>query len=196
MEIKDGNTDYTPPLEDNRLGITDKNLINMYEASGITKAELYLQELDIDTCFGISLVLDLHRMAFGELYDWAGKWRTIDVQVGKLSPPIFTKVPNLMYQYADEVDFKLSTSSKKEELAEIFAYLHHRFVWIHPFNNGNGRTARLLLDFAALSKGYEPIYLYHREGEARKNYIDALRKADEGNYKALSTMILTKLTPF
>jgi cell filamentation protein len=190
------NTDYTPNIEDNLLGLTDKNDINIYEASGVTKAELYLQELEMDARFSISLILELHRMVFGELYDWAGKWRMIDVQVGKLNPPTFAKVPNLMYQYADEIDFRLSISHETEQLAEVFAYLHHRFVWIHPFNNGNGRTARLLLDFAALLKGYEPIRLYHREGEARMAYIATLQAADEGNYQPLSQLILKELTPF
>lgn len=190
------NTDYTPNIEDNLLGLNNKEDINLYEASGITKVELYLQELDTDTNFDISLILEIHRIAFGELYDWAGKWRTIDVQVGKLSPPLFLKVPNLMYQYADEVAFRLSVTEKKEQLAEVFAYLHHRFVWIHPFNNGNGRTARLLLDFAALFKGYEPIQLYHREGEARQTYINALRAADNGDYTLLSALILSELTTF
>jgi cell filamentation protein len=190
------NTDYTPNIDDNLLGLTSKEDINLYEASGITKAELYLQELDMETPFDIGLILDIHRIAFGELYNWAGKWRAIDVQVGKLNPPTFTKVPNLMYQYVDEVSFKLSIVSSKEDLAEVFAYLHHRFVWIHPFNNGNGRTARLLLDFATLLKGYEPIQLYHREGDARLMYIEALRAADNGNYQILSDLILNELTPF
>jgi fido (protein-threonine AMPylation protein) len=98
MDIK-GNTDYTPGIDDNLLGLTDKNLINLYEASGIAKAELLLHELDEDTKFEIGLILNIHRTAFAELYDWAGKWRSIEVQVGKLTPPTASKVPNLMYQY-------------------------------------------------------------------------------------------------
>ena len=84
MDNKKDNTNYTPSIDDNLLGLSDKNSINLYESVGITKAALYLQELELDTRFSISLILDLHRLAFSELYDWAGKWRTIDVQVGKL----------------------------------------------------------------------------------------------------------------
>ncbi|MBO9614674.1 MAG: Fic family protein [Dyadobacter sp.] len=80
--------------------------------------------------------------------------------------------------------------------ADLLAYLHHRFVWIHPFNNGNGRTARLLLNAAAMIKGFEPIQLYHREGEARVKYIDALRLADGGDIEVLTALILRELTPF
>ena len=147
----------------NLLDITDKETLNLYEASGIVKSEILLQSLEEDVDFSIDLILQIHRTAFAELYDWAGKWRTIEVQVGKLSLPHPSKVPFLMYQYADEVDFRLKKVSQKEEIANVLAYLHHRFVWIHPFNNGNGRTARLLLNAVAMLKGYEPIQLYHRE---------------------------------
>ena len=101
-----------------------------------------------------------------------------------------------MYQYADEVNFRLKMVSQKEEIANVLAYLHHRFVWTHPFNNGNGRTARLLLNAVAMLKGYEPIQLYHREGDARTTYISALRAADEGDLEALRKLIFAELTPF
>ncbi len=127
------NTDYTPNIEDNLLGLNNKEDINLYEASGITKVELYLQELDTNTNFDISLILEIHRIAFGELYDWAGKWRTIDVQVGKLSPPLFLKVPNLMYQYADEVAFRLSVTEDKEPLSEVFCLFTSSFCLDTPF---------------------------------------------------------------
>ena len=136
------------------------------------------------------------RTAFGELYDCARKWRTIEVQVGKLTPPHPSQVPNLMYQCADDVNFRLKLVDKKDEISDLMAYLHHRFVWIHPFNNGNGRTARLLLNAAAMLKGFEPIQLNHREGEARREYIEALRKADGGNMKELTNLIFNKLTAF
>ena len=118
------------------------------------------------------------------------------MQVGKLTPPHPSQVPNLMYQFADDVNFRLSIVETKDEIAELLAYLHHRFVWIHPFNNGNGRTARLLLNAAAMLKGIEPIQLYHREGEARKEYIEALRKADEGDNRKLTNLIFNELTAF
>ncbi|HAK77166.1 MAG TPA: hypothetical protein DCR35_08515 [Runella sp.] len=189
-------TNATPSAEDNLLNITDKQLLNLYEASGIAKAEIMLQEMDAEARFDISLILEIHRTAFSELYNWAGKWRTVQVQVGKLTPPHPSQVPTLMYQYADDVDFRLNLVNEKGEIAELLAYLHHRFVWIHPFNNGNGRTARLLLNAAAMLKGYEPIQLYHRLGEARKEYINALRAADEGDLNVLTQLIFAELTPF
>lgn len=154
-----------------------------------------IQELDLDVDLDISLILEIHRMAFSELYDWAGKWRSVEVQVGRHAPPHPSKVPALMYQFSDDLNFRLKRVREKEEVADLLAYLHHRFVWIHPFNNGNGRTARLLLNAAAMIKGFEPIQLYHRKGEARVEYIDALRTADGGDIKTLTALILRELTP-
>lgn len=72
------NTNWTPFTDDNLLGLTDKNLINEYEAKGIAKAELFILGLETDINFSSNLILDIHKIAFEELYDWAGKWRTIN----------------------------------------------------------------------------------------------------------------------
>lgn len=80
-------TSGTPPTEDNKLGLTDKNRINECEAKGIAAAELFVFGLDSNTLFSTQLLLEIHRIAFGELYDWAGKWRATQVAVGNLTPP-------------------------------------------------------------------------------------------------------------
>ncbi|MCE6987594.1 Fic family protein [Dyadobacter sp. CY323] len=192
--MNDG-TDYTPSIDENLLDISDRELLNLYETSGIAKCEILIQELDLAADLDISFMLEIHRTAFSELYSWAGKWRNIEVQVGKLSPPHPSQVPALMYQFADDINYRLKRVEERQEIAELLTYLHHRFVWIHPFNNGNGRTARLLLNAAAMLKGFEPIQLYHREGEARIKYIEALRDADQGDMNALTALILVELTP-
>lgn len=192
--MNDG-TDYTPSIDENLLDISDKELLNLYETSGIAKCEILIQELDLATDLDISFILEIHRTAFSELYSWAGKWRNIEVQVGRFSPPHPSQVPPLMYQFADDINYRLKRVEETQDVADLLAYLHHRFVWIHPFNNGNGRTARLLLNAAAMLKGFEPIKLYHREGEARTKYIDALRQADQGDISLLTELILIELTP-
>jgi hypothetical protein len=63
-------TSWTPAPEDNLLNLTDKNAINEQEAKGIALAELYVLDLDIDAPVSISLILELHKTAFGHLYHW------------------------------------------------------------------------------------------------------------------------------
>jgi Fic family protein len=70
------------------------------------------------------------------------------------------------------------TETEKKELhpLAIAVGFHYRFVRIHPFDDGNGRMARLLMNFILMKYGYPPAII---PTEQRKDYIDALREADE-----------------
>jgi cell filamentation protein len=188
------NTSWTPSPEDNLLGLTDKDKINQLEAKGIANAEFHIFNLDENIEFSSTLILEIHKIAFGELYDWAGKWRTTVVTVGQIEPPDPAKIPNLMYQYFDDLNFKVSHSKIKSEHIQTLAYGHYEFVRIHPFNNGNGRTGRLVMNLMALKFGYQPLELYFREGESRSKYIEALRQADKGDIDSLKILIERELT--
>jgi cell filamentation protein len=65
----DDNTNWTPSPDDNKLDLRDRNLINEYEAKGIAAAELFVFELDSETEISIQLLLEIHKIAFLELYD-------------------------------------------------------------------------------------------------------------------------------
>ncbi|MEO6521619.1 MAG: Fic family protein [Mucilaginibacter sp.] len=187
------NTGWTPSSNDNLLGLTDNHQINLVEAAGITNAELYIFSLDEDIVLTAQLILQIHKIAFGELYDWAGSWRKVNVQVGLLTPPEPTKILNLIYQYIDNLNYKLSIATDSPEQIEALTYCHYEFVKIHPFNNGNGRTGRLLMNLVALKLGYKPLELYHREGDSRTKYIKALRKCDNGDFSQLKELIKEEL---
>jgi cell filamentation protein len=192
----DYNTNWTPSPDDNKLDLTDKNLINEYEAKGIAAAELFVFELDSETEISTQLLLKIHRIAFSELYDWAGSWRTTKVTVGQLTPPEPSKVLQLMYQFIDNLNFKIRNAKTKQDHIDCLTFAHYEFIRIHPFNNGNGRTGRILMNIVALKFGYKPIELYYREGDSRKTYIDAMKFADKGNFEPLMTLISEELTAF
>lgn len=190
------NTSWTPSAEENLLNLTDKTLINEQEAKGIALAELYVLKLDIDTPISTSLLLDIHRIAFGHLYDWAGKWRTTNIVVGQLEPPQPYLLIQLMYQFIDNLNFTLSIVKTKEEYIDCLLYAHYEFIRIHPFNNGNGRTGRILMNVVAMKLGYRPLVLYSREGKSRRVYIDSMKAADRGNFEPLRTLISDELSAF
>jgi cell filamentation protein len=192
----DDETQWTPSVEDNLLGLTDKAAINEEETKGFVLAEVYVYGLDTETPIMTGLVLDIHRTAFAHLYDWAGKWRTTNVIVGSLQPPQPHQVIQLMYQFLGNLNFKLSIAKTEEDHLDCLVYAHHEFIRIHPFNNGNGRTGRLLMNLVALKLGYKPLALYHREGESRKIYIDALKAADKGDFQPLSSLIRNELSAY
>ena len=190
------NTSWTPFPDDNLLGLTDKNLLNEYEAKGITKAELYVFGLDTEVKISTALMLDIHKTAFEELYDWAGKWRNVNVTVGQLTPPEPAQIIHLMYQFIDNLNYKISVSKTQDEIIETLIYAHYEFVKIHPFNNGNGRSGRLLMNLVTMKFGYKPLELYKREGESRKTYIQSMQQADKGNFELLDSLIRQELEAF
>jgi cell filamentation protein len=190
------NTNWTPFPDDNFLGLTDKNLLNEYEAKGIIKAELYVFGLDTEIEISTSLILDIHKTAFEELYDWAGKWRNTNVTVGQLTPPEPAQIIHLMYQFIDNLNYKISISKTQDEIVETLIYAHYEFVRIHPFNNGNGRTGRLLMNLVTMKFGFKPLELYKREGESRKVYIQSMQLADKGNFELLGNLIRQELEAF
>lgn len=186
-------TNWTPGSDDNKLGLTDKDLINKLEAEGLVNAELFVFDLDESVEISASLILEIHRIAFVELYDWAGKWRQVDVAVGKLVPPRPALVPTHMYQFIDNLNFKIKNARSQNDHVDCISYAHYEFIKIHPFNNGNGRTGRILMNLVCLLFGYRPLTLYHREGESRKIYIQALQKADDGDFSFLNQLIASEL---
>ena len=192
----DDNTNWTPSPDENKLDLTDKNLINEYEAKGIAAAELFVFELDSETEISTQLLLEIHRIAFSELYDWAGSWRTTTVTVGQFTPPEPTNVLQLMYQFVDNLNYKINNASNQHDHIACLTYAHYEFIRIHPFNNGNGRTGRILMNIVALKFGYKPIELYHREGDSRRTYIEAMKLADHGNFEPLISLIRKELTTF
>lgn len=194
--MEENQTNWTPFPDDNLLGITDKNQINEFEATGIAKAELFTFELETEVEISTTLILEIHQIAFGQLYDWAGKWRATEVSVGQLIPPKPTMVLQSMYQFLDNLNFKISISTTLDDKIECLVYAHYEFIKIHPFNNGNGRTGRILMNLIALKFGYKPLELYYREGESRKFYINAMKAADNGNYELLTLLISEELVSF
>ncbi|MBD1364154.1 Fic family protein [Mucilaginibacter sp. ZT4R22] len=192
----DHKTSWTPSPDDNLKGLTDKNAINEIEARGIAAAELFILQMDTDIVISTSLILEVHKIGFSELYEWAGKWRTTEVLVGQLNPPAPPQILQLLYQFIDNLNYKLDTFIAADDHVDNLVYAHYEFIRIHPFNNGNGRTGRLLMNLVALKLGYQPLQLYHREGESRRVYIDAMKSADKGDFEPLRNLIAKELLPF
>jgi len=92
---------FDPDRHDNLLNIIDLDQLNEYEALGVIRAESHILDLDIDFIFDTRLILDIHVLVFGELYDWAGKWRTQDTNIGIPKE----RVPYATIEYAEQVNY-------------------------------------------------------------------------------------------
>lgn len=101
-----------------------------------------------------------------------------------------------MIEYCGQVNWLKNNIKSEGDLIHCLYYTHHRFTVIHPFNNGNGRAARLLTDMIAKMNGYQNINLYIRdEGDAKTKYKAALGATDQYNDILLKAMIKEGLAP-
>lgn len=113
-------------------------------------------------------VLQIHKLILSGIDDMnAGFYRSARVRISGSQTvlPNPLKVPVLM----EEFDKWLKTNKENPVLKAIEA--HYRLVSIHPFIDGNGRTARLLMNFMLLNAGFAPIIIRPRD---RRRYLSSL----------------------
>lgn len=83
---------------------------------------------------------------------------------------------------------ELALSTENPSILPILAKLHHDFVLIHPFDDGNGRVARMLVNYVLMRQGYPPIIV---PTERKRDYLAALRLADVGDITELENFLGT-----
>lgn len=86
--------------------------------------------------------------------------------------------------------FREKLEDQSLDLPLFLATFHHRFSVIHPFDDGNGRTMRLLVNYALLKKGYLPIII---KSESKKEYLGVLGAADAGDVQPFAHLIQNRM---
>lgn len=134
------------------------------------------------------LLLDLQRRICGDLVpEWAGKWRDIEVTVGRLKPALPFQLPMLMRDYALDLQTRWAGASVDmgELMLEFLAFAEGRFLTIHPFRDFNGRTIRLFLSELLRRLDLPEVDLAPESDEERQRYFSALEAADERDWQPL-----------
>ena len=168
--------------------VKGKPLKDHLEAKDHHAALEYLYELiDKDKRHTISemLIRNLHQIIIQETdKDWAGRYRNANVIIGgaKHTPPDALQAPQKM---RDLISW-LNLQKGKTNIVELAALLHHKLVHIHPFFDGNGRTARLTMNLLLMQAGYPLVIIMKND---RKKYYDVLDKADSGKLEPLIKFI-------
>lgn len=175
LVLSKGVTVSGKPLKDHLEAV---NLAKAWErVKALAKPDAVLTEGDL---------LDLHRIVLTRLEDdFAGSYRTGAVRIAGSShvPPNPVKVPDLM----EELFAELQAITDPVERA---AKLHHGIARIHPFTDGNGRAARLAMNFVLLAAGYPPISI---PTDLRQAYYNALEAADAGDFRTWQNFLTGQL---
>lgn len=181
----------TPLDEEEKEGlkiksITSQGELDEFEQLNIEKAVEWTihSNLKPDRILTEKFVKDLHKKMYNDVWKWAGKFRTSNKNIGIEWMQIGIELKKLL----DDTKYWLENSTfSQEEIAIRFKY---RIVAIHCFPNGNGRHSRMMADIIMDSIFRKEIFSWHKSNmvkadDTRKEYIDALRKADNGNINPL-----------
>jgi Fic family protein len=169
------------------ITVKGKSLREHFETLNHHDAIEFVERLaDTTIALAARTVLDVHALVLQRIEkEYAGRYRTSGVRItnANFTPPNALKVDEFMEELLAWVNAE-GLSLHPIVGATVF---HHRFVWIHPFFDGNGRTVRLLFNLLLMRDGYPPAIILSND---RKKYYDALNKANLGDYSKLLLLVL------
>ncbi len=162
------------------LTIKGKPLKDHLEAKGHSEALEYLYELtakDKQAPLTERVIREFNVIVMRNIdQEWAGRYRNSNVIIGGAThtPPEAFEVPQLMQELISWVN----NDGRNLHPVELAAVFHHRFVHIHPFFDGNGRTTRLAMNVFLLRAGFPLVVILKND---RGRYYRLLGEADRGN---------------
>jgi Fic family protein len=142
------------------------------ETKGVAKAIEYIKTTKEDLSLG--LLLKLHKFCFEGSKHFVGKFRNVNVVIKNFQGRIIhSGVPKEeLKDYLENFVEWYKENKKKFKPLVLAAILHNQFEHIHPFQDGNGRVGRLLLNFVLLKNKYPPINIML---EDRQEYYKSLQ---------------------
>ncbi|MBU1202038.1 MAG: Fic family protein [Nanoarchaeota archaeon] len=148
------------------------------ETKGVAKAIQFIRTTKQDLT--INLILKLHKLCFEGSKSFAGKFRNIEVVIrGRDEQIIHTGTPVKELEKELNLFIKWYKKNKtKFKPLTLAAIIHNQFEDIHPFQDGNGRVGRLLLNFILLKNNYPPINILL---EDRAEYYYILQEYQKNN---------------
>jgi Fic-DOC domain mobile mystery protein B len=188
IEYIDGQTPLNEEEKDGLriLSITTREELDEFEQLNIEKAIQWTfgKKIKTEQLFSEKFIKELHKRMYGDVWKWAGTFRTSEKNLGIKKYLIAIELKQLL---DDAIFWKENSVYNPEELAIRFK---HRLVSIHCFANGNGRHSRLMADLI-MEKLYSNNFFSWgstnlvKATETRSNYIQAVRKADNNDIEPL-----------
>ncbi len=162
-----GKYDINDPLFDekhgvlkNKLGIINRDELETAEKQTLISAykEAAL-EYSSTHAFTEKDVKHLHKLFLGEIYQWAGEYRTVDLSSSEIRFCHAAYIEKNMKVYSEDLSgiSPFTPDLAKKDILSRLAIIHGELIIIHPFRDGNGRTTRLLCDLLLMQAEYKPM---------------------------------------
>ncbi|MGD0879890.1 MAG: Fic family protein [Anaerolineales bacterium] len=168
------------------LTVGGKSLREHFEVTNHKEAIQYVEDLVQNTeAITAFHVRQIHKLILTHIDDEnAGGYRKTQVRIAgaPFTPPESWQITSLMAEWSDWV----ASAEGSIHPIVLAAQAHHRLVAIHPFVDGNGRTARLVMNLLLMRSGYPPTVILRVN---RRQYYSVLAKADSGNTDALENFV-------
>ena len=177
----------------NLLGIKRKREIDRLELQEQFKA---IEKLTIvygqQHKFSALDVCNIHKIWLGNIYGWAGQYRSVNISKGNFEFAKCLHIPQLMEDYEKKVlsQYTPCIYSSNQDIAEALAIVHVELLLIHPFREGNGRLARLLANLMVFQAGLPVLDFGGLQGKKKKEYIGAIQVGLDRNYDLMTKIFL------
>ena len=186
----------------------DKEELQRREAIGVIRASRFVRKYaNSNHLISMHTICDIHKEIFNNVWpEIAGKYRqeNLKITASKHHPPHFKDVPALMEESGKIFNDKLEKLKKEkvlmneatdktinsiDEIVSVATWIHHKITFIHPFREGNGRTARLAANLILEKHGLVGISI-KIEKENKDQYRKALAQIDSyEDYEPLKELI-------
>ncbi len=163
------------------------------EARALAKAtDILIREYDQEHQFSAADICHFHKTWLGEVYEWAGRYRNINITKDEFTFAMAAQIPNLMKQFEKNQLAKYTPCIFKNQIEAIkaLAAVHTELLLIHPFRDGNGRVARLLSTLMALQAGMPILDFSLISNYKQQEYITAVQAGLDRNYQPMETLFL------
>ena len=174
----------------NKLGITVQSELDHKELLLLEKATgFFIANYGTHHIFTASDICNMHKVWLDSVYEWAGQYRTVNMEKDGFLFAAAHLVPQLMSTFEEDILKKYTPCLFKDKtsLAQALAETHTELVLIHPFREGNGRISRILSYLMALQAGYD-IGFKVMEKENKQLYFQAVQAGMDKNYKPMQNI--------
>lgn len=173
----------------NKLDITEPVEMDTIELDLLEQLSIaVLDEIESDQTITVDDLCEWHRRWLGNVYPWAGEYRSVNMGKAEFQFAVAHLIPQLMTTFNSQflTVYTPCNQMNENELVEALAKIHIEYILVHPFREGNGRLSRLLANIMALQADY-PLLDFSYMDKNKSDYFLAIQ-AGLDNYKPMRAM--------